>query len=104
MDVIHELAKRKTVILISHRLANVVGSDRIYMMKDGRIEESGSHEKLLEAGGEYAKLYRSQMELEQYGKMEPEQYGKMKPEQFGKIQSEQYGKRKAEEYGKEAAV
>lgn len=104
MDVIHELAKRKTVILISHRLANVVGSDRIYMMKDGRIEEAGSHEKLLEAGGEYAKLYRSQMELEQYGKMEPEQYGKMKPEQLGKIQSEQYGKRKAEEYGKEAAV
>ena len=84
MDVIHELAKRKTVILISHRLANVVGSDRIYMMKDGRIEESGSHEKLLEAGGEYAKLYRSQMELEQYGKMEPEQYGKRKVEQHRK--------------------
>ena len=84
MDVIHALAKTKTVILISHRLANVVGSDRIYMMKDGRIEEAGSHEKLLEAGGEYAKLYRSQMELEQYGKMEPEQYGKRKVEQHRK--------------------
>ena len=68
MDVIHTLAKTKTVILISHRLANVVGSDRIYMMKDGRIEEAGSHEKLMDYHGEYAKLYHSQMELEQYGK------------------------------------
>ena len=68
MEVIHALAKTKTVILISHRLANVVGSDRIYMMKDGEIAETGSHEKLLENNGEYAKLYRSQMELEQYGK------------------------------------
>ena len=46
------------------------------MMKDGRIEEAGSHEELLEAGGEYAKLYRSQMELEQYGKRKAEEYGK----------------------------
>ena len=46
------------------------------MMKDGRIAETGSHEKLLEAGGEYAKLYRSQMELEQYGKIKAEEYGK----------------------------
>ena len=68
MDVIHALAKTKTVILISHRLANVVGSDRIYMMTDGRIPETGRHEKLMEQDGEYAKLYRSQMELEQYGK------------------------------------
>ena len=68
MDVIHALAKTKTVILISHRLANVVGSDRIYMMTDGRIPETGRHEKLIEQDGEYAKLYRSQMELEQYGK------------------------------------
>ena len=76
MDVIHTLAETKTVILISHRLANVVGSDRIYMMKDGRIAEAGSHKKLMENNGEYAKLYHSQMELEQYGKAEQEQYGK----------------------------
>ena len=76
MDVIHALAKTKTVILISHRLANVVGSDRIYMMKDGQIAETGSHEKLMKADGKYAELYRSQMELEQYGKTEAEQCGK----------------------------
>ena len=68
MDVIHKLAETKTILLISHRLANVVKSDRIYMMKEGRIAEAGTHEKLMEADGGYAELYRSQMELEQYGK------------------------------------
>lgn len=68
MDVIHKLAETKTILLISHRLANVVKSDRIYMMKEGRIAETGTHEKLMEADGDYAELYRSQMELEQYGK------------------------------------
>ena len=68
MNVIHKLTETKTILLISHRLANVVKSDRIYMMKEGRIAETGTHEKLMEAGGDYAELYRSQMELEQYGK------------------------------------
>lgn len=68
MEVIHELAKTKTIILISHRLANVVKADRIYMMKDGRAAEAGTHEKLMELAGDYQKLYRSQMELEQYTK------------------------------------
>ena len=68
MDVIHTLAETRTVLLISHRLANVVGSDRIYMMKDGRIAETGSHEMLLAQDGAYAKLYRAQMELEEYGR------------------------------------
>lgn len=68
MDVIRSLASAKTVLLISHRLANVVDSDRIYMLKDGMTEETGTHEMLMKRNGEYAKLYRSQMELEQYGK------------------------------------
>lgn len=66
MQVIRQLSQTKTVLLISHRLANVVGSDCIYMMKDGRISEKGSHEKLLALDGIYAKLYKSQMELENY--------------------------------------
>ena len=68
MDVIHGLSETKTILLISHRLANVVASDRIYMMKDGRVAQTGTHSQLMERDGEYAKLYRSQMELEQYGK------------------------------------
>ena len=68
MNVIHELAKTKTVLLISHRLANVVKSDKIYFLKDGKIKESGTHEELMKANGEYRHLYDSQMSLENYGK------------------------------------
>ena len=68
MAQIHRLAKTKTVILISHRLANVTGADRIYVMEGGRIAESGAHGELLEKGGAYACLWRAQQELENYGK------------------------------------
>lgn len=68
MNVIHELAKTKTVLLISHRLANVVKSDRIYFLKDGKIAESGKHEELMQKKGTYQYLFESQMALENYGK------------------------------------
>lgn len=68
MKVIHELARTKTVLLISHRLANVVHSDMIYFLKNGMIAESGSHEELMAFGGEYRHLYNSQMALENYAK------------------------------------
>lgn len=68
MDVIRQLAGTKTVILISHRLANVTRSDRIYMLEKGKVAEAGVHTELLARKGVYEKLYRSQMELEQYGK------------------------------------
>ena len=68
MNVIHELAKTRTVLLISHRLANVTGSDCIYMMKDGRIQEKGTHRDLMEQNGVYRRLYESQQDLELYGK------------------------------------
>ena len=71
MDVIHQLARTKTVLLISHRLANVVNSDQIYFLKDGEIKESGKHEELVQLNGEYRHLYDSQMALENYGKEEP---------------------------------
>ena len=64
MNVIHEIAKEKTVILISHRLANVVDSDRIYYLRDGMIIESGKHEELMSIDAGYRQLYDSQMELE----------------------------------------
>lgn len=65
---IHELARTRTVILISHRLANVVRADRIYAMERGRVVQSGTHEELLARGGVYAALWNSQQELEHYGK------------------------------------
>ena len=68
MDVIHEIAREKTVLLISHRLANVVKSDQIYFLKDGEIKECGNHEELMRMNGAYRHLYDSQMALENYRK------------------------------------
>ena len=70
MQVIHELAKTRTVLLISHRLANVVKSDQIYFLKDGEIKERGTHAELMEENGAYRHLYESQMALEHYGEEE----------------------------------
>ena len=68
MAQIHTLAKTKTVILISHRLANVAGADTIYVLDKGNIVESGSHSHLLAANSAYAKLWNAQQELENYTK------------------------------------
>lgn len=68
MNAIHELAKTKTVLLISHRLANVVKSDHIYFLQDGQIKEHGSHTELMNQNGAYKHLYEAQMALENYGK------------------------------------
>lgn len=64
MGVVRELARDRTVVLISHRLANVVASDAIFMMQEGRVIEQGTHEELLAVGGAYATLYNHQKELE----------------------------------------
>ena len=65
MAQIHALAKTKTVILISHRLANVTGADNIYVMQDGNVVESGTH-VTLPKGGVYDRLWNAQQALEQY--------------------------------------
>ena len=63
MSIIRELAKTNSVLLISHRLANVVNSDDIYMLKDGNIVESGTHDELIANEKAYADMYESQMKL-----------------------------------------
>ena len=70
MREIHGLAGKKTVILISHRLANVTASDNIYVMDAGSVAESGSHEELLAGDGIYAKLWNTQQSLENYGNIQ----------------------------------
>jgi len=65
MAQIHALASTKTVILISHRLANVTRADNIYVLKDGSVVETGSH-ATLPKGGCYDKLWSAQQELEKY--------------------------------------
>lgn len=66
MAQIHALAKKKTVILISHRLANVTDADKIYVLDQGSVVEEGVHEDLLAKEGTYARLWGAQQELERY--------------------------------------
>lgn len=68
MAEIYRLAKTKTIILISHRLANVVESDNIYVMEQGNVAEKGTHEQLLAKKGVYERLWSAQWNLENYGK------------------------------------
>ena len=68
MAAIHKLAKHKTVLLISHRLANVIQSDNIYVLENGGIAEHGTHAQLLAQGGAYCRLYTAQKQLETLAK------------------------------------
>ena len=68
MAEIHRLAKTKTVLLVSHRLANVVQADNIYVLDGGNIAEHGSHKELLQNHGLYERLWNAQQALENYGK------------------------------------
>lgn len=66
MSEIIKLAEKKTVILISHRLANVVNADYIYVMKEGQIVEEGKHNDLLKKKQTYKELWDTQEKLEKY--------------------------------------
>ena len=66
MAEIHALAKEKTVILISHRLANAAIADCIYVMENGIVAESGTHRALLSRNSVYASLWNAQQSLERY--------------------------------------
>ena len=68
MEEIHRLAREKTVLLISHRLANVTEAKSIYVMEKGSIVERGTHQQLLEKRGAYAALWSAQQSLENYGR------------------------------------
>ena len=70
MEQIYTLSQSKTVLLISHRLANVVPADRIYVVREGNIVESGAHQELLSLHGEYERLWGAQQSLEQYRREE----------------------------------
>ena len=69
MHAIQSLAGKKTVILISHRLANVVPSDCIYVLDHGSVVEKGRHDELLAANGVYSRLYTAQKQLETLGEV-----------------------------------
>ena len=68
MQEIRRMAHQKTVLFISHRLANVTCADNIYAFENGEIKESGSHEELLGHDGPYRRLWTLQKQLEEVGK------------------------------------
>ena len=65
MNNIKELSKEKSVIVISHRLANVIAADTIYYIEDGEVKEYGTHNNLMNMHEGYAKLYTTQKRLEE---------------------------------------
>jgi ATP-binding cassette subfamily C protein len=67
---IYKLAERKTVLIISHRLATVRKADRIMVLQNGVIGEQGTDEELLKRNGLYQKLVGEQWEYERFGKGE----------------------------------
>ena len=64
LEQIKELAKHKGVLMISHRLANVVSSDKIFVLEKGHLKEEGTHEELLAMHGTYSMLWETQQSLE----------------------------------------
>lgn len=65
MENVRAMSRDRSVIVISHRLANVVLADNIYYMENGEVRESGLHEELMKAHGGYASLYETQKTLEE---------------------------------------
>ena len=65
MNNIKELSRDKSVIVISHRLANVIAADTIYYIEDGEVKEYGTHNDLMNMHEGYAKLYTTQKKLEE---------------------------------------
>ena len=64
LEQIKELAKHKGILMISHRLANVVSSDKIFVLEKGQLKEEGTHEELLTTHGIYSTLWETQQRLE----------------------------------------
>lgn len=63
MENLRKFGKGRTIVVAAHRLSTVIDADRIIYIKDGRIEESGTHEELIELRGNYWRLVRNQLQL-----------------------------------------
>ena len=70
LNCIRQMKGAKTIILISHRLVNTRDADRIFVMDNGKIAESGTHRELMKWGGTYSVLWRTQQKLERLGRDE----------------------------------
>ena len=63
---VSRLTRGKTLIVIAHRLSTITGADRIYVIKDGRVEDQGTHGELLSHGGLYTAMWNAHMEVKDH--------------------------------------
>ena len=63
---VSRLTEGKTLIVIAHRLSTVTGADRIYVIQDGNVADSGTHEELLSHNGLYKKMWNAHMEVKDH--------------------------------------
>ncbi|MBR3555397.1 MAG: ABC transporter ATP-binding protein [Oscillospiraceae bacterium] len=64
---VSRLTEGKTLIVIAHRLSTITDADRIYVVRDGVIDDAGTHEELLERGGLYKRMWQAHMEVKDHG-------------------------------------
>ena len=64
-DAIAHLCKGKTTLVIAHRLHTIAHADRIHVIEEGRVVESGRHDELLRKGGHYSQFYRLQLQAQE---------------------------------------
>ena len=81
IDAVAELARTKTVVMVSHRLAALRGCDKVYVFETGRVVQTGTHEELAKQDGHYASLWARQAELEDFSARSGEGAGKQAVEQ-----------------------
>ena len=81
IDAVAELARTKTVVMVSHRLAALRGCDKVYVFETGRVVQTGTHEELAGQDGPYASLWARQAELEDFSARSGESTDKQAAEQ-----------------------
>ena len=74
-EAIDPIIKERTSILIAHRLSTILAADKIYVLKDGQIVESGQHKELVRAGGVYTELYETQFKNSDIPGGNPDDHG-----------------------------
>ena len=60
-EAIKKLTKNKTTLVIAHRLSTILNADKIFIMKNGKVIDNGSHEELMKKSQEYKSLYNKQL-------------------------------------------